>query len=124
MASSSNMAKITAIRHSIQGSPICVSYGYDEITGVFLSVEDNRLKYDRNASDEINNVFLNTGVLGLESGDGAYLDMHTGDIEVGIRVSWPVMSEYLKRYGVSRNHIQDLMKKNIKHEKKWNKDSA
>lgn len=106
------------VRYTIEGSPINISYGYDESSGVFLSAYDNRLKYKRDASDEINNVFQNCGTLGLESGDGAYLDLHTGDIGFGIKASWPVMSEYLKRYGVPRNHILDLLKKHLKHAKK------
>lgn len=107
------------VRYTIEGSPIHISYGYDESTGVFLSAYDNRLKYNRNASDEINNVFQNCGVFGLASGDGAYLDLHTGDIGYGIKASWPVMSEYLKRYGAPRNHILDLLKKHVKHVKKF-----
>lgn len=106
------------VRHTIAGSPINIGYGYDHITGVFLSVYDNRLKYDRNATDEINNVFQNCNVFGLSSGDGAYLDLHTGENGFGIKCSWVVMSEYFKRYGVPRNHTLDLLKQHLKHLKK------
>lgn len=115
---------MTSIRHTIEGSPINISYGYEKMTGVFLAVYDNRLKYDPNASDEINNVFLRCGVIGLQSGDGAYLDMHTAEgLDFGVKASWPVMIEYLKRYGVPRNHILDLLKKHIKHVKQETKKS-
>lgn len=106
------------MRYTIEGTPINIAYGYDAITGVFLSVCDDRLKYNRNLSDEINNVFQNCGVLGLSSGDGAYLDLHTGDVGFGIKASWSVMNEYLKRYGAPRNHILDLLKLHLKHWKK------
>lgn len=106
------------VRYTIEGSPINVAYGYDDVTGVFLSVYDRRLKYDANASAEVNNVFQNCGVLGLESGDGAYLDLHTGETGFGIKVSWPVMSEYFKRFGVPKYHIKELLKENLQHLKK------
>lgn len=117
------MAHIPPIRHTIEGSPISVTYGYDEKTGVYLSAYDDRLKYDYAASEEVNNVFLNCGVLGLQSGDGAYLDMHTGDVDIGVKASWPVIHEFLKRYGVPRSHILDLQKKHAKHVKKFDQSA-
>lgn len=102
------------VRYTIEGSPIHIAYGYDELTGVFLSVYDNRLKYDPNASDEINNVFEKCEVSGLKSGDGCYLDFHTGSAGFGTKVSWQVMSEYLKRYGVSYDRIRELLLQHMK----------
>lgn len=103
------------VRYTIEGSPIKVCYGYDEFTGVFLTVYDDRLKYQPNASAEVNEVFENSSVSGLASGDGAYLDMHTGAGGFGYKVTWPVMSEYLKRYGVQQNSIHALLKEHLKH---------
>lgn len=108
------------VRYTIDGTPIHIAYGYDHMTGTFLSVYDDRLKYDVNASDEINNVFEKCGVSGLESGDGAFLDFHTGSFGMGIKVSWPVMSEYLKRYGVPQNHIRELLANHLNHGKSDN----
>ncbi|KAG4071689.1 hypothetical protein HA402_011843 [Bradysia odoriphaga] len=105
------------VRYTIEGSPISIAYGYDHITGVFLSVVDDRLKYNSDASAEVNSVFDNCKQIGLQTGEGAYLDMHTGATGFGIKTSWAVMSEYLKRYGVQRDHIAELLKEHLNHSK-------
>lgn len=97
------------------GSPFHIAYGFDKVEGVFLSVYDDRLGYDPNASDEINNVFAESPRYGLESGEGCYLDLYTGDIGIGIKTSWPVMCEYLKRYGVPGDRILELQQQHLNH---------
>lgn len=107
--------QLNMVRYTIEGSPIHIAYGYDKMTGVFLSVYDDRLKYDPNASDEINNFLENSSpVSGLMSGDGSYFDLHTGQFGLGMKASWPVMSEYLKRYGVPQDRIREMLKAHLK----------
>jgi hypothetical protein len=43
-------------RYSLQRGEITVSYGSDDILGFFLEVEDIRLQWEKNTSNEINNV--------------------------------------------------------------------
>ncbi|KAG4080650.1 hypothetical protein HA402_013180 [Bradysia odoriphaga] len=103
------------VKYTIDGSPINVAYGYDDATGVFLTVYDNRLKFNADESAELNTAFSNCKLPGVESGEGAYLQLYTGATGCGIKTSWAVMSEYLKRYGVPRDHITELLKEHLKH---------
>lgn len=105
------------VRYTIDGSPINIAYGYESATGVFLTVYDNRLKFNADAPAEVNSVFDNSNQSGLQSGDGAYVELRTGESGAGIKTSWAVMSEYLKRYRVPREHITELLKEHLKHGK-------
>jgi hypothetical protein len=90
----------------VEGSPISVAYGYDEINGIFLAVTDERLAYDRNAAEPINQVIES---IGLGDGGGSYFDLHTGDVGFGQKVSESTMLVYLKRYGVSEKQIKQVL---------------
>jgi hypothetical protein len=90
----------------VEGSPISVAYGYDEINGIFLAVTDERLEYDENAADPINQV---TESIGVKDGGGSYFDLHTGDVGFGLKVSESTMLVYLKRYGVSEKQIKQVL---------------
>ena len=94
-------------RYTIQSedSPISIAYGSDDSTDYFLSVFDKRLKYDSNASDEVNKV---TEKIGVCDGGGSYFDLHTGHVGFGHKVSKATMGVFLKRYGVSEKRISDL----------------
>ena len=100
------------VRYAIDGSPISIGYGFDHIGGIFLSVMDDRLKYDENATDDVNQVFngCETLNLALQDGGGCYLDFHTAYGGFGLKVSMNVMAVYLKRYGAPDNHIAELLK--------------
>lgn len=98
-------------RYEIKGSPISVAYGKDHATGIFLSVYDNRLEYDENASQEVNDV---TKKIGFGDGGGSYFDLHTGRSGPGIKVSEETMLVYLKRFGVTDEQVQAMLNANKK----------
>jgi hypothetical protein len=90
----------------IEGDPIHIAYGFDPtFSGVFLSVYDNRLKYDPDASKKVNDA---TESISSNGGGGCYLDLHTGISGFGQRVNDVTMSTYLKRFGVSEERIAQL----------------
>ena len=62
-------------RFEIEGDPIRVVFGIDEVTGVFLSVFDRRLEYDSAATKAVNDV---TTSIGVQDSGGSYFDLHTG----------------------------------------------
>ena len=95
-------------RYEIEGSPISVAYGTDHVHGVFLSVFDNRLMYDKEASQAVNEVCNNIGV---KDGGGSYFDLHTGESGFGQKVNEATMRVYLARYGVPDDKIKKLFAK-------------
>jgi hypothetical protein len=92
-------------RYTIDGSPISVAYGDDKLSGVFLSVYDDRLKYDESAIDEVNDLVEE------KHNSGSYFDLHTGVIGFGYKVSKPAMEIFFRRYGVPEEHINLLLHK-------------
>jgi hypothetical protein len=108
-------------RFTIEGSPISVAYGYDEpLDNVFLSVFDERLKYDSAASDGVNSI---TEKIGVKDGGGSYFDLHTGQYGFGLKVSHDIMRTYLARFGVTQNNIDNLYKNNKNKAKNENKEN-
>lgn len=93
------------VRYEIPGSPISVGYGYDHCNGVFLSVFDSRLKYDKHATDEVNAV---TESIGVRDGGGSYFDLHTGENGFGLKVDHSTMVTFLRRYGAPEDRIHSL----------------
>lgn len=94
-------------RYTIATPPITVAYGYDEfpLYGVFLSVYDERLETDPEASEEVNKVAESV----FEDGGGCYLDLYTGcGMGFGMKVSDDTMRVYLKRYGVTEDKINEI----------------
>lgn len=88
-------------------SHISIAYGSDDaLGGVFLSVYDDRLKYDENASKEVNQV---TELVGVCDGGGSYFDLHTCRSGSGHKVSNETMTVYLKRFGATDEEISVLM---------------
>jgi len=53
------------------------------VTGFFLSVYDARLKWNADASKEVNDV---TEKVGVCDGGGSYFDLHTGHGGFGFKV--------------------------------------
>jgi hypothetical protein len=96
------------VRYEIKGPYITVAYGLDQLSGVFLSVLDNRLKYEEDASDEVNSIGLNVGP---KDGGGGYFDLHTGPMGFGMKVSQETIAVYLKRYGVTSARVDKLLGK-------------
>eukprot|EP00978_Attheya_sp_CCMP212_P038116 scaffold185618_cov67-Attheya_sp.AAC.1 len=66
-------------RFTIPGDRISVAFGYDGLTGVFLS-----------------------------DGGGSYFDLHTGQHGFGIKVDDNTMATYLKRFGVPDDKVNEL----------------
>ncbi|KAJ7440785.1 hypothetical protein B0H11DRAFT_537231 [Mycena galericulata] len=91
-------------RHTIQRGDICVSYGDNDILGVFLQVEDARLVWKKNASDEINEIASGAATGSYGDGGGVYLALTTG-MGIGKKVSRATMVEFLRRYGAPANHL-------------------
>lgn len=85
------------------GDNIRVTFGVtdDDASRVFLSVYDNRIKYDPYASAGVNKVAECIQC----SGDGCFLDLHTGSNGFGHRVDDDTMATYLRRYGVTEDQI-------------------
>lgn len=95
-------------RYIIEGSPISVAYGVDHFNGIFLSVYDDRLKYDESASDEVNSILLRNHSVG----GGSYFELHTGEMGFGHRVSKSAMEAFFRRFGVPEKHINQLLHNN------------
>ena len=93
------------MRYEIKGDPISIAYGDSESSGVFLSVYDQRLRYDGNSTSNVNAV---TEKIGVHDGGGSYFDLHTGAYGFGIRVDDETMTTYLKRFGVTDDCISAL----------------
>jgi hypothetical protein len=71
------------VRYEIDNYPIKICYGHDQVTGFFLSVYDARLKWNADASKEVNDV---TEKVGVRDGGGSYFDLHTGHGGFGFKV--------------------------------------
>lgn len=93
------------MRIQIPGDPISVAYGYDGVTGVFLSVTDKRLAYNPDSSKKVNAV---TESVGVGDGGGSYFSLHTGTHGFGTKVDDETMATFLKRYGVTAERISEL----------------
>ena len=87
-------------RATIEEGPITIAYGWDHMTGYFLSVTDSRLFFDHeNAKEEVNNIVQKvTGMAG-------YFDLHTTPPGIGHLVHLKTLLEFWKRYGVPEAHI-------------------
>eukprot|EP00923_Selenidium_pygospionis_P009903 GHVN01017085.1.p1 GENE.GHVN01017085.1~~GHVN01017085.1.p1 ORF type:complete len:319 (+),score=31.93 GHVN01017085.1:254-1210(+) len=98
-------------RFEIPGDPIHVTYGHDELAGVFLSVFDERISWSETATKEVNDV---THKVGLGDGGGSYFDLHTGTMGFGVKVDEETMATYLRRYGVTDDKIISQLPLNLK----------
>ena len=64
------------VRYEFDDGPIKIAYGSDDITsGLFLSVYDQRLEWQQDATDEVNGV---SEGIGDGDGGGCYLSLCTG----------------------------------------------
>ncbi|KAJ7072953.1 hypothetical protein C8F01DRAFT_1076778 [Mycena amicta] len=92
-------------RYTIEQGKITISYGSDDILGVFFTVQDARIESERDASDEVNEIAAGaaTGIYG--DGSGTYLALTTG-MGIGKKVARATMVEFMKRYGVPANHLE------------------
>ena len=96
-------ASLTMPRFEIDSYPITVAYGYEDPCNVFLSVYDNRLRYDSSASPQVNDVTRAVG-----SGDGCFFEIHTGSAGFGQRVDNDTMVTFLGRFGVTDEQINAI----------------
>ena len=72
---------------------VAINYGTNSSSGIFLSIVDKRLEWREDATKEVNNVAM---ISGLNDGDGSYLDIHTGEKGFGKNVSTETMTTYLE----------------------------
>lgn len=93
------------VRYVVEGSPISVAYGRDNLSGVFLDVTDERLEWKDDASKAVNEV---TEKIGVRDGGGSYFNLHTGPIGYGQRVDMATMTVFLRRFGANEEHIASL----------------
>jgi len=98
-------------RFETPGDPIRVAYGCDDVTGVFLSVMDKRLKFDSGATEAVNRV---TEAIGTHDGGGSCFDLHRGQRGFGVKVDDATMATYLRRFGVPEEKIAGLPLKNAR----------
>ncbi len=85
---------------------INVVYGLDHTTGYFLAIEDGRLTFQEDASDEVNAIVHK---IGIKDGGGSYFDLHTGDMGFGMKVSKATIIEFYKRYNVDQAFIDSII---------------
>ncbi|KAK0478835.1 hypothetical protein IW261DRAFT_1564903 [Armillaria novae-zelandiae] len=95
-------SKETMTRYTIEQGSVAISYGTDHMTGYFLSVVDQRLMWEQNASEAVNGIAKKVE----PGGNGAYFDLHTGMGGFGIRVSKEVIVEFMRRYGVPEDELK------------------
>lgn len=95
-------------RYTINQGDIKISYGYDQpLNGYFLSVIDQRLKWQPDASDDVNKICESVHT----SGEGVIFDLNTYAMGgFGYKVSLPVMVEFMRRYGVEAEHLEKINK--------------
>lgn len=94
------------IKYKIEGGgENHVTYGFDNLSGVYLSVKDRRLEWTRGQSNAVKKIVHSVGV---GDGSGSYFDIHTGRKGYGTRVGMDTMADFLKRYGVSDERITEL----------------
>jgi hypothetical protein len=79
------------VRYEINtGAPIRIAYGHDDIRGFFLSVSDDRIKEQEDATEEVNRVTQKVGVAEgvVGDGEGIYFELHTGIMGIGFKVTF------------------------------------
>jgi hypothetical protein len=81
---------------------ITVGYGYDEFSGFFISVYDDRLEW-KPENDEAYNTLCQSLYIG--DGGGSYFDAHTGIGGFGIKVELKVMARLWEKYGVEKSYV-------------------
>ncbi|KAJ6536026.1 hypothetical protein DFH09DRAFT_98984 [Mycena vulgaris] len=91
-------------RYTMKRGDITVTYGSDDILGVFFGVEDARLMWKEDASEEINEVATGAATGSYGDGGGVYLALTT-QTGIGKKVTRATMVEFMKRYGVPANHL-------------------
>jgi hypothetical protein len=95
--------------YHISASPfVSISYGYDNVSGVYLSVFDSRLDYSDTQSEEVNQIAADTCVSD-EHGvgvNGCYVDLYTGKTSlVGKKVCEETMGVFMIRFGLSQGQV-------------------
>ncbi|PBK92476.1 hypothetical protein ARMGADRAFT_1013084 [Armillaria gallica] len=89
-------------RYTIKQGDIEIAYGTDHVTGYFLSVVDQRLRWKEGASEAVNDTVEKLDALGL-----GYFNLHTGALGgFGFLVSKDVIAEFMQRYGVPEDKLK------------------
>ena len=97
-------------RYTLDSKWSSISYGFesDTMIGVFLSVEGNRLAI---LEDKSVDVSIKPARFETISEDEDSVELHTGEVGLGRRVSEELMRKYLARYGVSTERIDELFQR-------------
>jgi hypothetical protein len=94
------------VRYEIKQNNITIAYGFDKITGLFLSIYDKRLEWEEDNTDEINAICEKIS----EDGGGCYLSMYTSGIGFGHKVNKETIIQFMKKYNVNQEHLLELSK--------------
>lgn len=89
-----------------QGS-IQIAFGYDSITGYFISVYDARLQVNKEDGTDFDDIRYAIS----PDGSGAYLAAHTGSQGIGKRVSHSAMEKLWESYEVGDEGMRLLAEK-------------
>ncbi|KAI9834715.1 MAG: hypothetical protein M1826_000118 [Phylliscum demangeonii] len=71
------------VRHEFSQGSIRIAFGLDHITGYFISVYDERLAINKAEGGDFDEIRKGISL----SGDGAYLNAHTGPVGFGKQVT-------------------------------------
>ncbi|KAI0029559.1 hypothetical protein K488DRAFT_88596 [Vararia minispora EC-137] len=82
-----------------------IAYGDDDFLGYFFSVEDARVSWAKDATQEMNTVAESVAA----DGGGSYLSLTTG-LGIGKRISAVTMAGYMRRYGVPDPQIEKMFR--------------
>lgn len=91
------------MRREIKKGYIKVAYGYDDITGHFLSVYDTRLQFQHDAPAEANKI---ANQVDEKQGFAGYFELHTGMGGFGFHTSVDTMVYYWTLYGVPKDDVE------------------
>ncbi|KIM78598.1 hypothetical protein PILCRDRAFT_11064 [Piloderma croceum F 1598] len=89
-------------RYNIQQGAIEIAYGWDHVTGYFISVVAKRLSWSENSTSEVNAVVEAISA----DGGGSYLDLHTGSFGFGQKVNTATILSLWDAYGAAAEHVK------------------
>lgn len=92
------------VRFEIKQDNINIAYGYDEFTGLFLSIFDKRLEWSENNTNEVNDICNRI----FSDGGGCYLSLYTSEIGIGYKVSVKTIISFMEKYNINlENFLKD-----------------
>jgi hypothetical protein len=91
-------------RFEFENGPLTITYGQDEITGVFFSVADSRLIPDEEAQSKEVYEICNS----YNAEEGIYLELTNSKHGFGKKVSDETLIYFMKKFGVKQEHIDQI----------------